>query len=189
MTGRLTTAGALAVVVAVIAAAGCRRRAAAPPEAPESGIAATLRDIGRSPAALAVSEPMRPFFAAGLGFIVLGGLTFCFGGRGTGLALTGLGVATTATGVLFVQYPWATLILALAAGALTAAAAWDRLRARRDLALSREALEAAAAVIQNRPEGKAIKEGLAALGEEAAGRIRSVIDPIKAKLRREGKID
>jgi membrane protein implicated in regulation of membrane protease activity len=132
---------------------------------------------------------MRPFFAAGLGFIVLGGLTVCFGGKGTGFVLMGLGVATTATGVLFVQYPWAVLLLALIAGALAAIAAWDRLRARRELDRNREALEATAAVIQNRPEGKAIKKGLAELGNDVETCIRAVIDPIKAKLRQEGKIE
>lgn len=155
----------------------------------ESRLAATLKDIGGAPAALAVSEPLRPFFAAGLGFIVLGGVTVCFGGRGTGLLLMSLGLATTATGVLFVQYPWAVLVLALAAGIVAFLAVYDRLRTARELARNREALEATAEVIQNVPEGRAIKAGLSGLGSEIEARIRAVIDPIKEKLRSEGRIE
>lgn len=177
-----------AVIVAalLIGCAGSRRRPAADP-AP-SKLAGTLRDIGAAPAALAVSEPMRPFFYAGLGFIVLGGLVLCCGGKGTGLVLLGLGAATTATGVLFVQYPWAVLVLALAAGVAAALAVHDRCRARRELRRNGEALEAAALVIQTVPEGRAIKKGLAALGDEVEEMVRSVVTPIKDKLRREGKI-
>lgn len=179
------------VWVGLVGVAGCGKSAsdgdAVRAEEP-SRLAATLQDIGKAPASLSVSEPMRPFFAAGLGFIVLGGLVACFGGRGTGYALMGLGVATTGTGVLFVQYPWAVLVLALAAGAVAVLAVVDRVRTARELSRSREALEATAEVIQNVPEGGAIKAGLSKLGEEMEARIRSVIDPIKEKLRSEGRI-
>lgn len=194
MTGRLWLA---AVVLAVLAAgvAGCRPEAEPAPEKGNGGFAATLRGIGGAPASLAVSEPMRPFFAAGLGFIVLGGVLVCCGGRGVGFILLGLGVATTATGVLFVQYPWSVLILTLAAGVVAALTAFDRLRARRALAeterelgRNREALEATAEVIQNIPEGRAVKAALTGLGTDAEETVRRVITPIKDKLRREGKI-
>ena len=181
--------GAAALCLAVIlTAAGCGGRKKPASSAPPSGLAAALREVNASPAALAVSEPMRPFFAAGLGFIVLGGLVFCLGGKGSGLTLLALGALTTATGVLFVQYPWAVLLLALAAGGVAALAAYDRLRARRELSRNREALAAAAEVIQKLPEGGAIKKGLAAMGAETEAIVRSVITPIKEELRREGRI-
>lgn len=104
------------------------------------------------------------------------------------MTLLALGALTTATGVLFVQYPWAVLLLALAAGGVAALAAYDRLCARRELSRNREALAATAEVIQNLPEGGAIKKGLSAMGTETEARVRSVIAPIKEELRREGRI-
>lgn len=161
----------------------------------ESRLAATLRDMGDAPAVLAVAEPMRPFFAVGLGFIVTGGVVLCLGARGIGALLLGLGVATTAVGVLFIQYPWAVLLVALAAGVLAAAAVYDRIRARRELdaatgELGRNlaALEVTAEVIQNIPEGRAVKAALANFGPDTEARVRRVISPIKDKLRREGRI-
>lgn len=185
MTIRRATLLCLAVT---LLAAGCGGRREPAAAAPSSGLAAALRDIGGAPAALSVSEPMRPFFAAGLGFIVLGGLVLCLGGRGGGLTLLALGALTTATGVLFVQYPWAVLLLALAAGGAAALAAHDRLRARRELSRSREALAAAAEVIQKLPEGEAMKRGLVAMGAKTEAKVRSVITPIKEELRRDGRI-
>lgn len=190
----LLTMAALAAV-AVLGCGGSRRDDGDVATQGGSRLAAALQSIGSAPAALAVSEPMRPFFAAGLAFIVLGGLVVFFGGRGSGFLLMGLGVATTATGVLFVQYPWAVLLLALAAGVLAAAAIFDRMRARKELAAtvgeldrSTEALEATAQVIQNIPEGKAVKTALSNLGSDAEAKVRRVISPIKDKLRREGRI-
>ncbi len=185
-----------AVTISALLIGCAERRGGRPPVRSESQLAGTLKDIGGAPAALSVAEPMRPFFAAGLGFIILGGLAVCAGGRATGLALLGLGLATTATGVLFVQYPWSVLALAAVAVIAAGAAAYDQWRARRrlaaaagELARNREALEAAAEVIQNAPEGKAIKTGLSALGAEVERTVRAVIDPIKDKLRREGRIE
>lgn len=185
--------GFLALLVAgtlTLGLLGCFDKETPPAESTRqsSTLTTALRDIGQAPAALAVSEPMRPFFAAGLGFIVLGGLAICFGGKGSGFALMALGLGTTATGVLFVQYPWAVLLLALAAGVVAFIAIVDRLRARRELANSRQALTAAAEVIQKVPEGAAIKKGLAALGEKTEAAVRAAITPIKEQLRKEGKI-
>lgn len=186
---------AMAAALLLIGCASSPPAGTAGDPAEPSRLATTLRDIGGAPAALAVAEPMRPFFATGLGFIVLGGLVAGFGGRGAGAVLLGLGLATTATGVLFVQYPWAVLVLALFAGVVAAVAAWDRIRARRALAEadrelkdSRDALAATAEVIQNVPEGRAIKAALAGLGKESEDKVRQVINPIKEKLRREGRI-
>ncbi len=195
---RKLAAAGLALLLAAAVAAGCSRTGRKSPSAPagaeqavtaDSRLAGTLQDMNAAPAGSAVAEPMRPFFAAGLGFIVLGGVAACLGGGGTGLLLMGLGAATTATGVRFVPYPWAVLVLALAAGAAAALALFDRRRARLELGLSRDALAATAEVIQNAPEGQAIKAGLSALGREIEARVRAVVDPIKERLRREGKIE
>lgn len=183
----LFLAGAAIIVVAGCSGNGAREDgvAVAPPP---SRFATAIRDAGAAPAAPSVAEPLRPFFAAGLGFIVFGGVALCFGGRGAGFLLLLLGAATTATGVLFSQYPWTVLPLALAAGATAAFAALGQARARRELEQNREALAATAEVIQNLPEGRAIKAGLSGLGREVEARVRSVVTPIKDKLRREGKI-
>lgn len=192
MTTRIAARLALvACFVFILCVAGCsgKKKAAQSSQSPQtSRLASTLQDIGGAPASLLVAEPMRPFFAAGLGFIILGGLTLCLGGRAAGFTLLILGAFTSATGVLFVQYPWAVLVLALVAGVVAVLAAYDRLRARRELADNREALEATAEVIQKLPEGKAIKNGLVSLGEEVEDKVRAVIDPIKEKLKIEGRI-
>lgn len=173
---------AVAATVVLVAATGCG------PFGKSEGRAAALRDGGGVAAALAVAEPMRTFFAADLAFIVVGGALAGLGVKGSGLVLMGLGVATTGTGVLFVRYPWTVLVLALAAGVAASAALYDRLRARRDLARNREALAAAAEVIQNIPEGRAVKDGLKAMGGQVEEAVREVVGPIKERLRREGKI-
>lgn len=182
---RVLVAAALACLLSAIPA-GCGKRSET--EQP-SAIGSTLKTIGGAPAALAVAEPMRPFFAAGLGFIVLGGLTLCLGAKGTGASLLALGVATTGTGVLFVQYPWAVLFLALAAGCVAVYAVYERIAARRELSRNRDALAATAEVIQKLPEGGAIKRGLSALGREVEEKVRLAVSPIKERLRREGKIE
>lgn len=191
----IVAAAILTVAVAIAGCSGSGKTAPAESGRSDSRLSATLQDLGGAPAALSVSEPMRPFFAAGLGFIVMGGVVLCLGARGTGAVLLGLGVATTAVGVLFVQYPWTVLLVALAAGVLTAAAVYDRIRARRELdatagelGRNREALEVTAQVIQNIPEGRAVKAALADLGPETEDKVRRVISPIKNKLRREGRI-
>ncbi|MCC8181076.1 MAG: hypothetical protein LIP23_09240 [Planctomycetes bacterium] len=180
-----TTAMALATV---IGCATSRRNADIDAANQAVGLAAALQSVGSAPATLAISESMQPFFAAGLGFIILGGLVLALGGKFTGLTLMGLGVATTGTGVLFVQYPWSVLVLALAAALLATYAAVAGLRSRRELDQNRAALEATAEIIQKVPEGRAVKDGLAALGPDKESEIRAVIGPIKDKLRREGKI-
>ncbi len=197
----ILVAAGLAAILAAAVAAGCSRPGGGNTPAPagagetvvacpaDSRLAGTLRDMNVAPAGSAVAEPMRPFFAAGLVFIVLGGLAVCLGAGGTGLLLVGMGAATTATGVLFVQYPWAVLVLTVAAGLAAALALYGRRRARLELGRNQDALAAAAEVIQNAPEGKAIKEGLSGLGREIEAKVRAVIDPIKERLRREGKIE
>lgn len=179
--------GAAALLLSIVAG-GCSARNAKPDSLPVSGLAATLHDLGEAPASLLVAEPMRPFFGAGLGFIVLGGLLLCLRAQTPGFILLAIGAFTTATGVLFIQYPWAVLLMTLAAAAAAVLAAYDRLRARRELERDRTALEAATEVIQNIPEGKAVKNGIAALGHDVETAVRQAVDPIKEKLRQNGKI-
>lgn len=166
-----------------------------PKTAPPASVGTVLRDLGTAPASLMVSEAMRPFFLAGLGFIVLGGLAFCFGGKGTGLTLMGIGALTTAAGVLFIQYPWMVLALALAAGLAALFAVHGSWRARRSLRNKTEELaqaDAAMAVIAEKIQtvkgGERVKAGIKAAGPDAVNTVRRVIGPIKDKLTREGKI-
>ena len=179
MTTRGKTAFLLAIVVVAVFTAGCRSKSAAPKT--WSG------QIVRS-ADAAVAEPMRPYFAAGLGLLVLGGLTAIAGAKTAGLAAMALGGAVTAIGVVIVQYPWAVLLAFLVAAGVAGAALFDRWRTKMELSRNRSALASTAQVIQNLPEGKAIKQGLADLGSEIEEQVREVVTPIKDRLRREGKI-
>ena len=169
----------LAIFAIVVFTAGCRAKSAAP-ETPGGRIVRS--------ADAAVAEPMRPYFAAGLGLLVLGGLAAIAGAKTAGLAAMALGGAVTAIGVVIVQYPWAVLLAFLLAVGVAGAALFDRWRTKNELVRNRSALAATAQVIQNLPEGKAIKQGLADLGSEVEERVREVVTPIKDRLRREGKI-
>ncbi len=176
---------AVAVALVVIGAGGCSAR-----KAPGGDAASGAVWSGKivSPAGAAVAGPMRPYFAAGLGLLVLGGLAAIAGAKAMGFASMILGGALTALGVVIVQYPWAVLLAFLLAVAVTGLALFDRWRKQRELAKNRDALTAAAQVIQNLPEGRAIKQGLADLGSDIAAQVREVVTPIKDQLRREGKI-
>lgn len=175
-------------------AAGNPPDAAAKPDAKPT-VGTVLRDLGAAPASLMISEAMRPFFLAGLGFIVLGGLAFCFGGKGTGLTLMGVGALTTAAGVLFIQYPWAVLVVALVAGLAALAAVYGGWKSRRALeskaaalADADKALEVLAEATQKAKGGKEVKAGIKSMGTEAVAVVRRVVDPIKDKLAKAGKI-
>lgn len=145
-----------------------------------SGAGKVLQAIGAAPAAPAVSGPMTVYFYVAVAFIAIGAVAFAMRSWGTGLILVLSGIGINTVAVWFVQYPYLTLIPAIGIGILTVALARDRLR-------KSEVLESTAEAIQNVPEGQAIKAALAesALGE---GVIRSVITPIKNKLRKEGRI-
>ena len=193
---RLLPAALLAIFLSTYAA-GCRQNNEMAERDPgnRSRLASTLKDINVAPAHASIAGPMRHFFLAGLGFLVLGGVSACFGGKGTGVSLMFFGAVTTATGVLFVQYPWTVLLLALAAGVLIVISAVDRFRDRRklsatarELLVNRQALTATTEAIQNTPEGSAVKARLSAMGKEIEETVRSAVTPIKEQLRRDGKI-
>ncbi len=174
--------------------AGCRASAAkiilgraGAESVAETGAVALGGKLVRS-ADAGFSGPARAYFVAGLGLLVLGGLAVIVGARGTGAAAMALGCAVSGMGVVIVRYPWAILLAFLLAAAVAGLALFDRWKKARALAKSRTALTAAAQVIQNLPEGKAIKQGLANLGGDIAAQVREVVTPIKDQLRKEGKI-
>ena len=154
-----------------------------------------LRDLGSAPAGLAVVEGTRPFLTAGLALAIVGGVMFAFGGRGTGLSLMGVGAIISASGVLFIQYPWVVLVAAILASLPLMASAYSGWRTRRELATKAaeltdadNALEVLAEQIETKNGGEEIKAGIKSLGPEAAKRVRKVIAPIKDKLTQAGKI-
>ncbi len=176
---------AVAVACLMAGLGGCSARK---PSVSDAASGAVWSGAIARPADAAVASPMRPYFAAGLGLLILGGLAAVLGAKATGLAAMVLGGALTALGVVVVQYPWAVLLAFLLAVAAAGLAFFDRRRKQRELAKNRDALAAAAQVIQNLPEGEAIKQGLADLGSDVARQVREVVTPIKDRLRLEGKI-
>lgn len=183
--------------VLLLSASGCGNsvRPEAGQEQQCETVVAVLRDLGSAPAGLAVAESLRPFFVVGLGFVVLGGLALCFGGPGTGLTLMAVGAAATMAGVLFIQYPWIVLALALVAGLAALLAVHSRWRSRKalddaaeKLARSGEAMEVLTEKIQNTKGGEQIKAQIKAAGPEAVNKVRKVVGPIKDKLIKEGRI-
>jgi membrane protein implicated in regulation of membrane protease activity len=181
------------------AKAAAESTAKAVPAAAASGgasVGAFLQDIGSATAGAVVSEHMSPFFLAGLGLVILGGLTMVFGGKATGFTLIALGMATTGTGVLFIQYPWVVLVIAVVIGVLVAVMAYTRNKDRQQLegtaaeaarqAEELDALGKAAElitqVVETVPGGKEVKAGLRALGTEKMAAVKKVVSPIKEKL-------
>ncbi len=132
-------------------------------------------------------EPLRLFFTAGIGFIVLGSVLIMLSLRRQGVFMLVMGLATTATGVLFSRYPWVVLGFALAAAATVVALLWAWLRVRREAERARRALAATVKVIEDAPEGRAIKQGLRELGGDVEEQVREAIEPVKKKLRREAR--
>lgn len=144
------------------------------------GVAKVLRDIGSAPAASIVSDRLGPFFWAGLGFIVLGGAAIFLGARATGLSMFGLGVGIVAVGVFFSLYPWMVLVAFVLAAVVTMAKVVDSWRQGRALAIITENVE-------NTPGGEEVKAGIKSMGHAAMRAVRSVVDPIKAKLEKTDK--
>ncbi len=142
---------------------------------------AGLGGLGAALAAPVMAAGMRGFFVAGLGFVALGGLAFCFGGGRTAAAVFTLGVLTTGVGVLFSAYPWTVPLLAAAVVGVAAVSWWDRRRSDLALAVTTE-------VIETTPEGRAIKDGIKRRGGTAEQAVRRVVGPLKANLRKDGKI-
>lgn len=190
---------ALVLVAASIMIAGCfAKRAAAPagvldPPGAVATVGQVLQTIGTAPAASAVAQNMRNFFATGLGFIILGGFVVCLGGRGTGLTLIIMGILTTGTGVLFVQYPWSVLVLMLLVGVVVVIVAVGQIRAHNaraaadaELARTRTAVGYLAETIESAPAGKDIKASLKAKGPTVANAVRQVVTPIKMEMAGEG---
>ncbi len=132
-------------------------------------------------------EPLRLFFTVGVGFVVLGSVLIMLSLRRQGVFMLGMGLTTTATGVLFSRYPWVVLVFLLVAAAAVGALLWAWLRVRRDAERARMALAATVRVIEDAPEGRAIKQGLRELGSEVEEQVREAIEPVKKELRREAR--
>ncbi len=196
--GCATLAGCFKVPQSPAKAAGESAAKAVPAAAASGGasVGAFLADIGSATAGAVVSEHMTPFFLAGLGLVILGGVTMVFGGKATGFTLIALGMTTTGTGVLFIQYPWIVLVIAVVIGVLLAVMTYTRSKARQQLSGTEEAaarqaeeLDAfgkatgfIAQVIEAVPGGAEVKAGLRALGPEPMAAVKKVVSPIKEKL-------
>lgn len=152
-----------------------------------------LRALASSPASGEVAKAMDGLCNAGTLFLVLGGVAVILKGRRTGFLLMGVGALMLAAGVLFLQYPWIVLAVAVVVGIVVAVNLIQQWREKEDVAKQLEqehaALEVAAEVIQTIPEGKAVKKAFVDKGAAVVQLLDSVIDPIKEKLQEEGRIE
>lgn len=184
---------------ALPAKAAAESAAKAIPTAAASGgssVGSFLADIGSATAGAVVSEGMSPFFLAGLGLVILGGVTMVFGGKATGVTLILLGMGTTGTGVLFVQYPWIVLVIAVITAVLVAVMTYTRNKDRQKLAGTEaeaaqkaeevdaftKATEFLAQAIESVPGGAEVKAALREKGADTVQTVKKVVSPIKAKL-------
>lgn len=187
---------ALVSLLCLVTFIGCQipwRKASRTPEQTATIVAAkghssTLRALAGAPATGHLAETLDYFFYAGISFLVIGGFAIAFGQKTAGGHLFLMGVFMTSVGVLFSQYPWVSLIFGGLCGIMAVIHGvqyyFTDLRVKED----ESALETLAEVIQNHPEGVAIKQGIAEFGEDIEGAVRKVISPIKDKLRAEGRI-
>lgn len=91
-------------------------------------------------------------------------------------------------GQTLMQYPWLSLVAVLLSAVVAGFIAYDRWKTKRELRRNQEATEILTEVIQAKPEGEAIKEGISALGLEKMNVVKTVITPIKEKLVKAGKL-
>ena len=165
---------------------------ARPADARPRQVGQYLQAIGSAPAGAAVTKGLQPYFGVGLGFIVAGGIAVFLGMRANGVALCLMGVACTMVGVLFTQYPFVALLPAIIAGLIV----YDRWREKRRRQAAEgvvEKLEGTVEVlaenIEKAPEaGEVVKTAIKAAGPEVESLVRSVVGPIKTKLKKLGKI-
>lgn len=154
-----------------------------------------LRALASSPASNDIAKVMDSLCHAGILFIVLGGISIIFGGKTSGFTLIGIGALMLSIGVLFIQYPWVVLVVASLAGliaAISALEAWRTKKALTDktteLVKEHAVTEKLAETIEKVPEGEKVKEYLKGLGDDVVEMMNEVIDPIKEKLKDDGKI-
>ncbi len=193
----------LVSVVGCATMAGCFRVASPAKAAGESAakavpngasVGAFLADIGSATAGAVVSEHISPYFLAGLGISILGIVTIALGGKATGTTLFLLGIATSGTGVLFVQYPWIVLVIAVVIGVLLAVMTYTRSKAQKQLegtaaeaaqkAEEVGAFDKALRLLAQGIEvcGGDVKTWLREEGPDAVQAVKKVVSPIKAEL-------
>ena len=140
-----------------------------------AGVGSFLREIGSAPASDLLAGYFKPYPLVGLGLIVLGALSFIFGGKGNGIILVAMGFVTGMAGASVVQYPFVSLMVPLAVGALLVYAIWQLTKAKKAAAVVVDAVENA----ENKAE---ITAGIREHGPEAVQLVRWLVDPIKTGL-------
>lgn len=181
-------AAGLLLVTMLLAVGGCLLRPSLKTPAP-----AVAETSGALVAAYAGQHVLYLYYAAGLAVILVGVATFVFGGKATGAALIASGVGVSHFGQTLILYPLLSLVAVLAVATVSVFIAYDRWKKQKVLTatsaqLEREhsVLKILTGVVEKVPEGRAIKNGIAALGREVENRVREVVTPTKNELEEEG---
>lgn len=159
----------VAMLAAVVMVAGCRN----PLLKKGGGSQDALQVIGGNPEML--------YHGVGIALIVAGVGTIAFGCRAVGGAMAACGVGIAVFGKAIMGYPWISMVAVVVTGVCAVFIAYDRFKRQKVLEVTTEA-------IQNAPEGRAVKDGISAMGMNVEDAVRSVVTPIKDKLKLAGKI-
>lgn len=146
-----------------------------PAKSAGAGVGSVLREIGSAPASELLAGYFKPYPLVGLGLIVLGALSFVFGGKGNGVALVVIGFVTGMGGASVVQYPIVSLMVPLAVGGLLVYAVWQ-------LAKAKKAATVLVDSVENAEHKAEVTGAIKEQGIEAVQLVRWLVDPIKAVL-------
>lgn len=124
------------------------------------------------------ADPIKMYYAAGLGLLVVGAIVIAFGGKATGGTLCALGAGIAWFGQVLLLHSWLSIVVIIGIGVIVTILAYDRWRTNGALKESVAAIQSHGDIKRDMCNGDAKKQ-------EA---IRPVIDRVKRALRAEGRL-
>lgn len=170
---------------------GCFIRKSQPaPDSADVGIVGrTLQELTAAPASLFLSDKFAPFFWGGFLFAIVGGVMVASGAKVRGGMTFVMGMAISGIGLLYTAFPWVVLLVFVVAGGILL---FDYLKGRKaaaDLEKTSTATEAIVEKVQVTPGGKDVRAALKLLPPEVAEVVTAVVEPMKQRLRQEGRLN
>lgn len=155
-------------------------------ETPSFG--SVLREISSAPASPAVVEFLRPLSKLGYLFFLLA-IPCIFTRSWVSMGvMVAIGVGINILGSWLIGFAWSVMLFVALLVGVTLYLAIDVWLAKRGKARVEAVLDTEVAIIENIPEGRAVKDGVIELGEEKVALVKPVISASKKRLRAAGKI-
>lgn len=153
-----------------------------------ASLGSILREISSAPASPEVSEFLRPLSKLGYLFFILAiPCVFTRSWVSAGV-MVAIGVGINVLGSWLIGFSWSVMLFIALFVGVALYLAVDAWRAKRGKARVEAALDVEAEVIENEPEGRAIKDGVIKRGPKAVAIVKPVISAAKNRLKAAGKI-